>query len=140
MFTHIQLGARDLPRLAAFYDHVLEPLGLIRLPSERDGGPPDAIWHYPGRHWPLFVIQYPFNGLPATWGNGVQISFMSPCRERVDEVWHRVMTCGGVSEGPPGVRDCYGPDFYAAYCRDIEGNKLCFVHDSTMSTMVSRHE
>lgn len=40
MFSHIQIGARDLPAMVAFYDAVLGCLGLVRLPSENDSGPP----------------------------------------------------------------------------------------------------
>lgn len=38
------------------------------------------------------------------------------------------MVSGGTNEGAPGLRKQYAPDFFAAYCRDPEGNKLCFVH------------
>ncbi len=64
MFSHIQLGTRDLDRLAGFYDAVLAPLGLVRMPEEDDGGPAGVIWQRPGARWPQFVVQYPFNALP----------------------------------------------------------------------------
>lgn len=70
MFSHIQIGARDLPTMVAFYDAVLGCLGLVRLPSENDSGPPGEGWHQPGKRWPQVFVQLPFNGLPATWGNG----------------------------------------------------------------------
>ena len=66
MFSHVQVGARDLERLVAFYDAVLGELGLVRMEAEDDGGPPGAIWQRPGRRWPQFVVQVPFNRLPAT--------------------------------------------------------------------------
>ncbi|RKQ96868.1 catechol 2,3-dioxygenase-like lactoylglutathione lyase family enzyme [Kushneria sinocarnis] len=140
MFSHIQLGARDLPRLAAFYDHVLEPIGLVRLESVSDGGPPDIVWHRPGTRWPLFILQYPWNGLPATWGNGSQVSFSAPSREAVDLAWRRVVDQGGLSEGVPDLRPNYGPDFYAAYGRDPEGNKLCFAHAERLEAQLSGGE
>jgi catechol 2,3-dioxygenase-like lactoylglutathione lyase family enzyme len=34
---------------------------------------------------------------------------------------------GGTSEGAPGLRLLYNPDFYAAYVRDPDGNKLAVV-------------
>lgn len=67
IFSHIIVGARDLERLSAFYDQVLSPLGLARGTADDDGGPPGAVWHVPGRQWPQFWIQHPFNRLPATW-------------------------------------------------------------------------
>jgi len=128
MFSHVQLGARDLERLSAFYDRVLQALGLVRMPAEDDGGPPGCGWQRPGREWPQFYIQLPFNGLPASWGNGVQVSFAAPSREAVVAAWQGAVQSGGSDEGAPGVRPGYGAEFYAAYCRDPEGNKLCFVH------------
>jgi catechol 2,3-dioxygenase-like lactoylglutathione lyase family enzyme len=128
VFSHIMIGCRDLNRLAAFYDAVLAPLGLIRTPNEDDGGPPGAGWARPGARWPHFYVQYPFNHLPATWGNGVQISFAAPSRDAVDQAWRAACHHGGRDEGAPGYRTHYAPDYYGAYCRDPEGHKLCFVH------------
>lgn len=128
MFSHIQLGARDLERLVDFYDAVLREFGFVRMPVEDDGGPPGCGWQRQGRPWPQFYVQIPFNGLLASWGNGVQVSFAAPSRQAVEAAWHRALQSGGSDEGAPGVRPGYGADFYAAYCRDPEGNKLCFVH------------
>ena len=32
--------------------------------------------------------------------------------------------CSGSSEGAPGLRPQYKPDFYVAYVRDPDGNRL----------------
>ncbi|HQT85561.1 MAG: lactoylglutathione lyase [Acidiphilium sp. 37-64-53] len=128
MFSHIMLGCRDLTCLIGFYDAALAPLGLIRKASEDDGGPAGAGWTRPGQRWPLFYVQYPLNGLPSTWGNGVQVSFAAPSRSAVDLAWQAALDHGGSDEGAPGLRPQYEPDYYGAYCRDPEGNKLCFVH------------
>lgn len=128
MFSHVQVGARDLERLIAFYDAVLGELGLVRMEAMDDGGPPGAIWQRAGQRWPQFVVQVPFNRLPATWGNGWQVSFAAPSRAAVDAAWRAAIAAGGTDEGAPGLRARYAPDYYGAYCRDPEGNKLCFVH------------
>lgn len=128
MFSHIIVGARDLSVMLAFYEAVLAPLGLKRMPDENDGGPPGAGWHYPGQRWPQFFIQQPFNGLPATWGNGTQISFACSSHEHVEAAWAAAIAMGGTDEGVPGLRPHYSEDYFGAYCRDPEGNKLCFVH------------
>lgn len=128
MFSHVQVGARDLERLIAFYDAVLGELGLVRMEAMDDGGPPGAIWQRAGQRWPQFVVQVPFNRLPATWGNGWQASFAASSRAAVDAAWRAAIAAGGTDEGAPGLRARYAPDYYGAYCRDPEGNKLCFVH------------
>ncbi len=86
------------------------------------------LWRRPGQRWPQFCVQLPFNGLPATWGNGVQISFAAPTREAVHAAWQAALAQGGTNEGAPGLREQYAPNYYGAYCRDPEINKLCFVH------------
>ncbi|WP_249673284.1 VOC family protein [Pseudomonas abieticivorans] len=128
MFSHIQVGARDLPRMVDFYEQVLGELGLERMADDSDSGPPGIGWQLPGQDWPQFFVQQPFNGLPATWGNGAQVSFMAPSQAAVEAAWRRALELGGSDEGAPGLRPQYRDDYYSAYCRDPEGNKLCFVH------------
>jgi catechol 2,3-dioxygenase-like lactoylglutathione lyase family enzyme len=128
MFSHIIIGARDLERMGAFYDPVLGALGWIRNPVEDDGGPAGILWTVPGKPFPEFWVQLPWNGLPATWGNGTQVSFLAASRDEVDRAHWEAMRAGGFDEGKPGLRPSYGPDYYGAYFRDPEGNKLCVVH------------
>jgi len=127
MYTHIQIGARDWPLLVAFYDAVLAPLGLRREHDPQDAGPAGVIWRMPGKRWPSFVVAPPFNGLPATWGNGCQVSFEAAHPSIVTQCWMIALRLAGTDEGAPGLRERYAPDFYAAYCRDPEGNKIAFV-------------
>ena len=129
MFSHVMIGAGDLKVLGAFYDAVLAPLGLVREADEGDdGGPAGISWVMPGRRWPIFCVQKPWNGEPASVGNGVQVSFAAASRGAVDAAWAAALANGGSDEGPPGIRAHYAPDYYGAYARDPEGNKLCFVH------------
>ena len=113
---------------------MLAPLGLARAEGGTIGGRPGLLWRRPGQRWPQFCVQLPWGGLPATWGNGVQVSFAAPSREAVDAAWHAALAHGGTDEGAPGLRERYAPDFYGAYCRDPEGNKLCFVHADGLPT------
>ncbi|WP_426153296.1 VOC family protein [Pseudomonas sp. DC3000-4b1] len=128
MYSHIIVGARDLKRLVAFYDQVLPRIGLVPMPEEQDGGPAGKGWQLPGKRWPQFFVQEPFNGQPASPGNGHQVSFACGTREQVDAAWAVALANGASDEGAPGLRARYAPDYYGAYCRDPEGNKLCFVH------------
>ena len=132
MFSHIQIGARDLPKMIAFYDQVLSILGLVRMPEENDGGPAGMGWQRPGQRWPQVFVQLPFNGLPASSGNGMQISFSAQSQQQVRDAWQAALDNGGIDEGTPGLRPQYSEGYFGAYCRDPEGNKLCFVHASDM--------
>ena len=131
MFSYVSLGTRDLPRAIRFYDAVLAPLGHARI----EGYDPDqasAAWGLddPGPH--LWVTQ-PFDGQPATPGNGTMVSFLAPSRAAVDAFHATALAHGGSDEGAPGLRPHYGPHFYAAYVRDPDGNKLnavCYLPDT----------
>lgn len=140
MFTHVMFGANDLERLGAFYDAVLTPLGLVRNIAEmgEDGGPAGICWSPPGRRWPQFWVQYPWNGGKATTGNGVQVSFAAPSQAAVDAAWRAAIENGGSDEGPPGLRLHYAPDYYGAYARDPEGNKICILHCDGLEEMRGR--
>lgn len=129
MYSHIVVGARDLARMTAFYGAVLAPFGLDRVGDGEIEGQPGVLRRHAGRRWPQFWIQPPFNGLPATWRNGVQVSFAAPSREIVvDVLWRTTLANGGSDDGASGLGERYAPDFYGACCRNPEGNKLCFVH------------
>lgn len=128
MFAHIQLGVRDLKAMTAFYDAVLGEVGLSRVTDLAHVGPAGVIWRSPGSRWPQFVINLPFDGMPSTTANGSQVSFLCASRSEVDAAWSVAISQSATDLGAPGVRARYAADFYAAYCLDPEGNKLCFVH------------
>jgi predicted lactoylglutathione lyase len=47
--------------------------------------------------------------------------------QQVDDFHAAAVRFGGTSEGPPGLRPRYQPDFYAAYVRDPDDHKLAAV-------------
>lgn len=70
----------------------------------------------------------PANGAPATVGNGVTVSFEAPSRAAVDAFHAAALNAGAKDEGAPGARG-WAENAYAAYARDLDGNKLavyCF--------------
>lgn len=126
MFTHVMIGANDSEAMVAFYDEVLVHFDLLRITTLDNIGPASVIWRAHGRRWPQFVIGRPIDGLSATAGNGVQVSFRCRSRTAVNKAWNAALRDGS-DEGEPGDRPLYSNDFYAASVRDPEGNKLCFL-------------
>jgi predicted lactoylglutathione lyase len=63
----------------------------------------------------------PFDGKPATVGNGGMVSLGAANADQVKALHAKCLALGGTCEGPPGDR---GGGFYAAYFRDLDGNKL----------------
>jgi catechol 2,3-dioxygenase-like lactoylglutathione lyase family enzyme len=123
-FLYLTLGTNDLARAARFYDATLAPLGLVRRATEAAEigyGLPDD------RRTRIWVTQ-PFDGKPATIGNGSMPALVARSREAVDAFHKAGLDNGGTDEGAPGLRP-YGPAFYAAYVRDPDGNKLSAVHE-----------
>lgn len=73
---------------------------------------------------PMLCVFRPFDGQPATVGNGVMAGLAADSREAVDRVHRKALELGGIDEGSPGLRAEGGDGFYAAYFRDLDGNKL----------------
>jgi catechol 2,3-dioxygenase-like lactoylglutathione lyase family enzyme len=132
MFSHITVGTKHLGVSAAFYDAVLIPLGLQRRIVTPDGGPEAACWISPNQLLPRFYVYAPFNGKPATLGNGGMVAFLSPSIQAVDESYKHGMAAGGTDEGAPGERANYGAGYYGAYLRDPDGNKIHIVFRGDM--------
>lgn len=128
MYAHIQIGVRDIEAMVSFYDAVLSRLGLSRVTDLRQVGPAGVIWRRPDARWPQFVLNEPIDGKPSTTANGSQVSFLCASRSEVDAAWSIAMSNSAKDLGPPGLGPRYAEDFYAAYCLDPEGNKLCFVN------------
>ncbi|HWL83986.1 MAG TPA: VOC family protein [Roseomonas sp.] len=125
MFSHVTVGARDLDAAVRFYDAVLVPLGLRRMTYEPEIG--WASWQKPGEPAEFYVCR-PFDGRPATWGNGAMNAFFAPDRAAVDAAHAAGLAAGGMDEGAPGLRPLYSAGYYGAYLRDPDGNKLCVVN------------
>ncbi|CAB3627682.1 VOC family protein [Achromobacter pestifer] len=127
MFSHVTVGCRDMVRAAAFYDAVLFPLGLQRRPVTPDGGPISICWITPGQTLPRFYVYMPFDGKPATAGNGSMVAFQAPTSAAVDAAHAAGIAAHGTDDGPPGPRPHYGNGYYGAYLRDPDGNKIHLV-------------
>jgi catechol 2,3-dioxygenase-like lactoylglutathione lyase family enzyme len=123
MFSHVMIGTRDLARASAFYDAVLAPLGIKRIKERYEKA---AAWEQPGET-AKFWVGIPFNEQPASAGNGSMTAFLAPSRAAVDAAYAAAIKAGATDEGKPGPRPHYTPDYYGAYVRDPDGNKVHFV-------------
>jgi len=112
----VTVGTNDLPRAAVFYDAIAKELGAGRYldlldrigwGTLRGGG---------------VIVMKPFDGEAATVGNGTMVSLAAKDKEQVDRIHKIALAQGGSDEGEPGARA--GGGFYAAYFRDLDGNKL----------------
>ncbi|WP_432379224.1 VOC family protein [Duganella sp. P38] len=129
MLSHIYIGSNDFEPALAFYSAVLAAVGARQ--RFIDAGKPWAAWQPAEGARPLFVIGKPYDGQPASCGNGQMVALMAPSRAAVDRAHAAALAHGGSCEGAPGLRPQYHANYYGAYFRDPEGNKLGVVcHDA----------
>ena len=117
MIGYVLLGTGDIGRAAAFYDALLGVIGAGRfMESERF-----IAWAV-APDQPSLGVCLPYDGKAASVGNGTMIALTVDSRDKVDAMYHKALELGATDEGPPGPRGTSG--FYAAYFRDLDGNKL----------------
>ena len=116
MIGYVTLGTNDLGKAAAFYDELFKVIGGNRFMEDDQF----IAWAVDPEK-PGIAATKPFDGKPATVGNGTMVAIMVDAPEKVDALHVRAMELGGSDEGAPGPR---GGPFYAGYFRDLDGNKL----------------
>jgi len=117
MIGYVTLGTNDLPRAVAFYDELLGVMGAERFMEVENVFVAWAV--APDK--PGLSLTKPFDGKPATVGNGTMVALAVDSKELVHKVYDKAMELGAKDEGPAGPR---GDAFYAGYFRDLDGNKL----------------
>lgn len=122
MFSHVTIGSNDLAGAKRFYDGVARALGLVRHADY----PEAAGYGQPGGRAQLWIVR-PLDKQAASAGNGITIGLEAGDRPAVDAAWAAATAAGGKDEGKPGLRTHYHPNYYGAYVRDPDGNKVCIV-------------
>ncbi|MES0864479.1 VOC family protein [Ruegeria sp. SCPT10] len=123
--NYVMIGSNDVAKARKFYDTTMAGIGgkvvAEYMPYAvcyqlRDGG---RIW-----------VSLPNDQKTAKPGNGNMVGLMCESEDEVRKVHAIAMANGGTNEGDPGPRPQYGPDFFGAYARDLDGNKMSFVYFS----------
>lgn len=119
MYSHVTFGTNDMTRAEVFYDAVMAALGhpvMFKLPG--------MTLAYGTPTGPKLFILNPFDQQEARPGNGVHAAFKVETRAAVDAFHAAALAHGGTDEGAPGLRPHYHPNYYGAYVRDPDGNKI----------------
>lgn len=117
MIGYVTLGTNDLKRGATFYDAIFAELGCGRMMEFGEF----IAWGTPGGGAGIGLTK-PFNGEPASVGNGVMVALQAKDKAQVQQLYDIALAHGGTCDGPVGPRGDGG--FYAGYFRDPDGNKL----------------
>ncbi|WP_126177298.1 VOC family protein [Tsuneonella rigui] len=116
MIGYVTLGTNDLAKAAPFYDALAAELGIGRMMEYETF----IAWGEPGGGAGIGLTK-PFDGNAACVGNGVMVALAAKDQAQVQRLYDIALANGGTDEGAPGDR---GGGFYAAYFRDLDGNKL----------------
>lgn len=117
MISHFNLGTNNLEAAQAFYDQLLTLLGgTLAFKTDR------MLFYAFETGGAKLAINVPFNGAPATAGNGSMVAVSAPDKALVNNLHQKALELGGSSDGEPGDR--MDGAFYAAYFRDPDGNKF----------------
>jgi catechol 2,3-dioxygenase-like lactoylglutathione lyase family enzyme len=117
MIHHVSLGTNDVARARAFYDPLMALIGFRVLKES------SRAVHY-GASDIVFSLETPVDGRPASVGNGVHVAFQAPDRETVRRFQQAAIANGGTDDGAPGIRAQYNANYYGAFVRDPDGNKI----------------
>jgi len=117
MFDHLSIGVQDVARAGRFYDAALAPLGFRRLSDS-----PGSL-SYGGERVALWVNEAE-RPVPADMASGLHFCFEAASRADVDAFHTAALSAGGSDNGQPGLREDYGPDYYAAFVIDPDGYRL----------------
>ena len=122
MIGYVTLGTNDLEKAVSFYDQLFATIGAGRfLETEQF-----VAWST-GMDQAGVSVTKPFDGKPATVGNGTMVAIMLDSNDKVDAFYQKAIELGGTCEGKPGPRGEMS-GFYAGYFRDLDGNKLNAFH------------
>ena len=117
MIHHVSVGTNDMKRARAFYEPLMSLIGFRMLKSS------DKAVHF-GSSDIVFSLETPINGLRPAPGNGVHIAFQAPDRQTVRRFHETAIANGATDEGAPGIRENYNANYYGAFVRDLDGNKI----------------
>lgn len=124
MIAYVTVGADDIARAKWFYSAFLPALGYAL-----EEGPEGLSYTLPAEPGqspvpPDFYVKPPFDGRPASSGNGSMVAFEAHSQKQVRDLHAAALAAGGSDEGQPGFRASYGAHFYVGYLRDPQGNKI----------------
>ncbi|MEM7219069.1 MAG: VOC family protein [Pseudomonadota bacterium] len=117
MIGYTTLGTNRMPEALAFYDALFALRGASRL-MELD----TFVLYGASMEEPCVAVVRPYDGNDASVGNGVMVALRTDSQDEVGALYTKALELGGSDEGEPGPR---GDGFYAAYFRDLDGNKFC---------------
>jgi catechol 2,3-dioxygenase-like lactoylglutathione lyase family enzyme len=117
MIDHVSVAVRDLQVASRFYEAVLRTIGFSMLVTR-----PETIGL--GKRYPEFWLNLRREAEPIPADSGAHICLRARSAEAVDAFHAAALEAGGSSDGAPGLRPQHGEGYYAAFVRDLDGNRI----------------
>ena len=114
MIDHVSIGVRDLAASIRFYEQVLATIGLSKLQVH-----PTTVGF--GKKYCEFWLNH---RAQRTCDEGAHVCLRALSTQAVDAFHAAALQAGGSSDGAPGLRPEYNDRYYAAFIRDLEGNRI----------------
>src|SRR3954453_20921413 len=110
---HLTVPVKDLRGARTFYRKALGPLGMrVNLDFQESFGMGSKSEN-------IFWLA---KDQEASGGGHYALRVENP--EEVDAFYQAALAAGGKDNGKPGPRPDYGPNYYAAFVKDREGNNI----------------
>ncbi|WP_296228989.1 VOC family protein [Ralstonia sp. UBA689] len=121
LLDHVSISVPDIETARPFYDAIMTALGARKVYDR-----PNALGY--GERCSAEDTAFTFLAVyldPAEVGNNKRHwCFKAPSREHVDAFFQAGLSAGGRSDGDPGLRPHYHPDYYAVFLVDPAGNRV----------------
>jgi len=117
MIDHVSVAVRDLKAAERFYTALLITLGMTKLREW-----PTSIGY--GKQHPEFWINLRADMARVPDDSGVHVCLRGRETAAVDAFHAAALAGGGTSDGAPGLRPHYYENYYAAFIRDPDGNRI----------------
>jgi len=117
MIDHVSIGVSDLARATRFYETVLGALGYTKL----DVRAKTAGF---GKRYPEFWLNHRPDMAAVAADCGNHVCLRAASTQAVDAFHAAALAAGGGSDGTPGERPQHGDGYYAAFVRDLDGNRI----------------
>ena len=121
LVDHLSLGVNDIGEARQFYNAIF---AALEVPCLAEGDTFAAF----GQERIEFLLLQPFDGAPATGGNGTHVAFAASSEAAVSAAHAAGLKAGGSDEGAPGPRDAYPMPVFTSFLRDPVGNKIEIIH------------
>ncbi|MDE1925219.1 MAG: VOC family protein [Patescibacteria group bacterium] len=115
MIEHVSVPVSDYKKSKEFYKKLLAPAGYTLY---RDMDEWKAGGFLEGKSTSFWIVEKKNKIMP------IHVAVGAASKEAVQKFHAEGLKAGGKNNGKPGFREDYGPNYYAAFVLDPDGNNI----------------